>query len=104
MTCVRSQIDQTDFLKRLLASKFPADYTDQCYAITSASTEFYFCETSTRSSILGLCVDPGDDVANRALHRDEGQTDHAACLGNAVCLDLVAIYVKRQLADSRLTA
>lgn len=93
-----------DFLKRLLASKFPADYTDQRYAITSASTEFNYCETPPRSSVIRLCVDPGDDVAGRALHRGEGQTDHAACLGNAVCLDLVAFYVKRQLVDPRLIA
>lgn len=90
-----------DFLKRLLASKFPADYTDQRYAITSASTEINFCETPTRGSFIGLCIDPGNLVARRALHCGEGQTNHAACLGNGVRLDLVAVYVIETTSATR---
>ena len=77
----------------LLASKFPADYTVFPYANTSKVAQSPACLESTRCVATGLCADSGGNVADRAVHCDEGQTNHATGVGNVVRAGIVAINV-----------
>ena len=72
---------------------FPADYTLPPYANTPAATAITPCFEPAWRVGAGLCADPRGHAADRAVHRGEGQTDHAVGLGNVVRAGLVAVDV-----------
>ena len=77
-------------LKCVLASTFAADYTVSPYANTSKVAKSPLWIEPTRRVGAGLRADSGGDVADRFVHRDEGQTNHATGLGNVVRAGIVA--------------